>query len=130
MCVRLKTLFKLFTDHKALVCIHTQKQTNQMINNGLETLLELNYDVIHRPGLLNILPDALSRIYDADRVSEEEVRIWAIEVPVISQEMELSLGEEETAEHLRQLILSRAHLQGHFGAKSMVSSIIGQGHIG
>ena len=58
--------FKLFTDHKALTFMFTQKHTNQMLNNWLETLLSFDFEPIHRPGILNILPDSISRFYDAD----------------------------------------------------------------
>jgi hypothetical protein len=41
-----------------------------MINNWVETLLSFDFDIVHRPGLLNILPDAISRFYDFDVVDD------------------------------------------------------------
>ena len=49
--------FTLYTDHKALCFMFTQKHTNQMINNWFETLLKYDFSVIYLPGILNILPD-------------------------------------------------------------------------
>ena len=80
--------FKLFTDHKALTFMFTQRHTNQMLNNWLETLLSFDFEPIHRPGILNILPDAISRFFDADPQPEvDNPVIWSmidedfIEVP-------------------------------------------------
>ena len=58
--------FRLYTDHKALTYMHTQKDMNQMMQGWFEELLELDYEVIHMPGILHVLPDAISRIYDSD----------------------------------------------------------------
>ena len=120
--------FTLYTDHKALVCIHTQKQTNQMINGWLETLLELDFEVVHRPGILNVLPDAISRIYDADQPNEQnETVLWGIEIVIPSQDMEVD-QDEQTLPELRNMLVLRAHLRGHFGSKAMLKDIVSQGH--
>jgi hypothetical protein len=49
-----------------------------MLNNWLETLLSFDFSIVHKPGILNILPDRISRFYDADPVEEtiEDPRIW------------------------------------------------------
>lgn len=57
------TYFQLFTDHKALIFLHTQRHLNPMLLTWFEELLEMDFEIFHRPGLDNILPDALSRIY-------------------------------------------------------------------
>ncbi|EIE90565.1 hypothetical protein RO3G_15276 [Rhizopus delemar RA 99-880] len=56
--------FELRTDHKALMYLHTQEQANPMMIGWLETLLDFNFDVIHIQGILNQLPDLLSRLYE------------------------------------------------------------------
>ena len=80
--------FKLFTDHKALTFMFTQRHTNQMLNSWLETLLSYDFEPIHRPGILNVLPDSISRFYDADPQPQvDNPVIWSmvdedfIEVP-------------------------------------------------
>ena len=62
---------------RLLSCL--KNHTSQMLNNWLEILLDFDFDVIHRPGILNILPDAISWFYDADpQVSTIPVKIWAL----------------------------------------------------
>lgn len=56
--------FELRTDHKALTYLHTQAQANPMMIGWIETLLDFNFDVVHIKGILNQLPDLLSRLYE------------------------------------------------------------------
>ena len=53
------THFRLFTDHRSLSFILTQRDLNPMLTAWLETILSYTFTVEHRPGVLNILPDAL-----------------------------------------------------------------------
>ncbi|OBQ33349.1 MAG: hypothetical protein AN485_18965 [Anabaena sp. MDT14b] len=55
--------FRLFTDHKALTYMFEQKRLNDMLERWLDELLEFDFTVIHIPGVLNVLPDCLSRLY-------------------------------------------------------------------
>ncbi|SAL97138.1 hypothetical protein, partial, partial [Absidia glauca] len=55
--------FTLYTDHKALVYIHSQRDLNAMLSKWFDTLLDYNFDVVHLPGIDNVLPDALSRLF-------------------------------------------------------------------
>ena len=55
--------FTLLTDHKALTYLHTQKIANAMMITWLDTLLEYDFDIVHLPGLQNVLPDNLSRLF-------------------------------------------------------------------
>lgn len=55
--------FELHTDHRALTFMFTQKQVNYMILNWLDTLCDYEFTVVHKPGILLVLPDALSRMY-------------------------------------------------------------------
>jgi transposase InsO family protein len=57
------THFELRTDHKALTYLFTQRHVNYMILNWLDVLLDYSFTIVHCPGILNILPDALSRCY-------------------------------------------------------------------
>jgi transposase InsO family protein len=117
--------FRLYTDHKALTCLHTQKTTNQMINGWLETLLELDFEVIHRPGVLNVLPDALSRVYDADDPNNLANPVFkklkASDLEKLDQTNQLSATE---IAKLVELI----HLEGHFGTKKMIDTLLDRGY--
>ena len=55
--------FTFYTDHAALTYIRTQPKLNAMITNWFEELLGYDMTIHHRPGVLNILPDHLSRLY-------------------------------------------------------------------
>lgn len=56
--------FVLYTDHKALSHLFTQKNLSYVTANWLDTLLDYDFDVRHRPGINMVLPDALSRMFN------------------------------------------------------------------
>ena len=56
--------FTLFTDHRALTYIHTQKVANAMMINWLDTILQYSFTVAYIAGMNNILPDTLSRLFE------------------------------------------------------------------
>jgi transposase InsO family protein len=120
------TRFTLLTDHKALTYIFTQKQTNPALKRRLGILLDYDFNVIHLPGILNILPDRLSRLYDADPSQQElEYTVWSAEaVPI--ELMDPSI-QDPVPEDQRTLSLNRAHLMGHFGANAMVKALLNDG---
>ncbi|EIE83945.1 hypothetical protein RO3G_08655 [Rhizopus delemar RA 99-880] len=66
------TRFTLYTDHKALCYIHSQKNANSMLIKWLDVILDYNFSVIHVPGLENVLPDKLSRLYPPKDTFEHE----------------------------------------------------------
>ncbi|KAJ8651514.1 hypothetical protein O0I10_012927 [Lichtheimia ornata] len=62
--------FTLYTDHKALTYLFTQKLANPMMLNWFDILLKYTFDVIHVPGIENVLPDDLSRLFTPDELLE------------------------------------------------------------
>ena len=57
--------FILYTDHKALVdIIACGTKLSNILASWLDIILEYDFSVVHRPGLLNILPDHLSRLFE------------------------------------------------------------------
>ncbi|KAG1167055.1 hypothetical protein G6F36_012698 [Rhizopus arrhizus] len=66
------TRFTLYTDHKALCYIHSQKNANSMLIKWLDVILDYNFSVVHVRGLDNILPDKLSRLYPPKDTVEHE----------------------------------------------------------
>ena len=69
--------FTLYTDHKALTYLHTQKYANTMMMNWFDTILDYQFKVIHLPRMDNILPDHLSRLFPTDQMlkgSEQDTR--------------------------------------------------------
>ena len=126
--------FTLYTDHKALTYLHTQKVANPMMINWLDTILNYSFKVIHLPGLKNVLPDNLSRLFTPSaqleggkgvhsikRISAIKSRshkkqiITAPTLPIPSD----TLNPPTDAD--RQSELEDAHLQvGHAGAEHIV----------
>jgi RNase H-like domain found in reverse transcriptase/Reverse transcriptase (RNA-dependent DNA polymerase)/Integrase core domain/Integrase zinc binding domain/Chromo (CHRromatin Organisation MOdifier) domain len=63
--------FTLFTDHRALVHLRTQPRLNAMLESWHDQLCEYDFTVVHRPGIHNVLPDALSRLFPPPSVEGE-----------------------------------------------------------
>ncbi len=59
--------FHMYTDHKALTYMFEQKKLTDMLERWLDELLEFDFTVSHIPGILNVLPDCLSRLYGPGR---------------------------------------------------------------
>jgi transposase InsO family protein len=55
--------FTLFTDHKALSYLFSQKEPSYMLQNWAEELLNYKFTIVHRPGIEMVIPDSLSRLY-------------------------------------------------------------------
>ena len=65
--------FTLYTDHSALHYLFTSKQSSEyMLLNWSYILSEYEFDVVHRPGVSLILPDALSRMYSDMKREQSE----------------------------------------------------------
>ncbi len=114
------THFKLYTDHKALTYMFTQRHVNAMLNNWLEQLLDYDFEVVHKPGVLNILPDRLSRLYDADPDDSQ------LQCCLLNASIESFDGQngEIIPEDMRQALIERAHLAGHFGTTAIIKALI------
>ena len=55
--------FRIYTDHKGLEWITTQKKLSPRQARWLEVLADFDFEIIHVPGEMNKLADALSRMY-------------------------------------------------------------------
>lgn len=62
--------FTLFTDHKPLTFLMDQDNLNNILAEWKETIFSYDFQIVHRPGILNIIPDALSRAFP-DELWEE-----------------------------------------------------------
>lgn len=53
----------IITDHKPLTYLFSANHLSPAVSGWLDIILDYNFRVIHRPGLLHIVPDQLSRMY-------------------------------------------------------------------
>ena len=53
------------TDHKPLVYMFTSTLLSPALQQWLDTLLDYNFKIVHRDGILNVIPDQLSRMFGA-----------------------------------------------------------------
>lgn len=64
--------FTHYTDHKALVWMFRQQDDNKTTSTWMDTILEFpGIEVIHLPGITNVLPDHLSRLFQGVKYLEE-----------------------------------------------------------
>jgi hypothetical protein len=133
------THFELRTDHRALTFMFTQKHANTMLQSWLDVLLEFSFTVVHCPGVLMVLPDALSRIYRELRweqqASSTDARLRAVRSgdstdlrkPLAQYIMEFA--DKKCPPVLeRRLLLERKHAEGHFHAKHLYSALLDEGY--
>jgi len=58
--------FWLLADHQSLTYMLEKPKVSSVIFNWLDEILQFNFKMEHVPGVLNVLPDLLSRIYEFD----------------------------------------------------------------
>lgn len=102
------------------------KELNAMLTGWHETIMSYDFKVEYRPGVMNVLPDHLSRLFpqpmqDKHRADENNIvmaymHVWQ------------GLGKESShstisSKSRQQDILKRVHSLGHLGANAMVRSI-------
>ncbi|KAH6565896.1 hypothetical protein BASA60_009755 [Batrachochytrium salamandrivorans] len=101
-----------------------------MIINWLEILLSYSFSIHHRPGILNILPDTLSRLFPArkDYITNNVPTNHSSAIshhPVPTDFAEPPSDVVPESERQREIELS--HLKGHFGVKATLLDLIKQG---
>lgn len=121
--------FQLHTDHKALTYLFTQKHVNYMMQTWMDVLLDFSFSIVHCPGVLNVLPDVLSRCYPtavnvpclANLIDSQE-RVVSI-VRNLNDFVDERLNKKVPPVEERPTILQDAHSQGHFGVEYMFTHI-------
>jgi hypothetical protein len=64
----------IYTDHKPLIHIFSQTNLSAALQQWLDVILDYNIEVRYRPGILHVVPDALSRMYAA--TYKEPQAVW------------------------------------------------------
>ena len=101
-----RTDLVVYTDHKPLTYMFESKTLSPALQQWLDVLLDYNFTIVHRDGILNEIPDALSRMY-GEAYSQSPV--WGVNpnfptspLPAISiNSVSLSLnGEREVSSQI------------------------------
>jgi transposase InsO family protein len=99
-----------------------------VIQNWMDEILTYNFTMEHLPGLLNHLPDVMSRFYDDD--PREETKIHYTLVTSMDEDItsdiyseDLNDLEVETNDEVKKDLMARAHMRGHLGAADMARLI-------
>jgi hypothetical protein len=110
------TYFTLYTDHKALTYLHTQPNLSPMLIGWYELIFDYNFAVFHKPGIKNILPDALSRFFTEEGNESDPHSTITIRQVNITENAELNNKEKFR-------LLQKQHLIGHFGPDAIVKKL-------
>ena len=60
--------FVLITDHLPLVYLLTSSRLAHALQQWLDVILDYSFIIKHRPGVLHVLPDSLSRLYELNYI--------------------------------------------------------------
>jgi hypothetical protein len=136
--------FILYTDHRALTFLLTQKHQNPMIERWVDKILQFDFEIRHIAGAENIIADALSRQYDRWKIGPTGLSalpngtsrsvvalmgtqgVRSVDSPIVLSQEEL-LAEErgKTLVPLesRTALINDSHQLGHFGEAKMFSTL-------
>lgn len=128
----LGTNFDLWTDHRALTFMFTQKTLSDVLLNWLDVLLDFDMNITHKPGILMTLPDALSRLFPVRmRDATKMVRKITLHVDEGKVEPERELrrfvnerfSRECPSVSDRPKLLQQFHAAGHFGSDTLFKKL-------
>lgn len=71
-----RTDLVLHTDHKPLTYIFSSDRLSNPLQQWLDILLDYSFEIVHRDGILNVIPDTLSRMYGA---AYERAAVWGVD---------------------------------------------------
>jgi hypothetical protein len=133
--------FTLFCDHAAITYLFTGSHETKMLNYWAYTLLEYNFTIVHRPGILNTLPDALSRLYpslsEEGKAANQVDQLNAIELDIrskrVNQELQKFVRERldkkaDISDDEKAALLSRLHALNHLGADALFKQVWSEGY--
>ena len=116
--------FTLYTDHNALTYMFTQKDLNGLITGWFDVIMDYDFTVIHRPGIMNVLPDMLSRIQTEFLIASPKSIIQSSHDQIIrSILIQDRLQRIEVAPDNRLNEMEKSHILGHFGASAIVKNL-------
>ncbi|MGI0059985.1 MAG: Ty3/Gypsy family RNase HI domain-containing protein, partial [Nitrosotalea sp.] len=63
------------TDHKPLIHMFSSDQLSPALQQWLDVLLDYHFEIKHRDGILNVMPDQLSRMFGS---AYAQVPVWGV----------------------------------------------------
>lgn len=66
----------IHTDHKPLTYIQTSPRLSPSLEAWFDTINNYSFEIIHRPGILHVVPDRLSRMYS--RIYADATMPWGV----------------------------------------------------
>ena len=129
--------FCVYSDHHALIHLQTQPRLNSMMQNWYQELFEYDFVVYHRPGIQNVLPDRLSRLFPPSGLEGEsgsKKPAAHIAKPTPPRQLDSTIVKKavtvdpdrpcsEPPPDQRADIILQHHLRGHFGTKATIDAI-------
>ena len=64
------------TDHKPLTYIFSSAKLSNTLQQWLDILMDYSFEIVHRDGILNVIPDTLSRMYGS---AYQHCPIWGVD---------------------------------------------------
>jgi hypothetical protein len=84
----------IYTDHKPLTYILSSAELSPALQQWLDVILDYQFVIRHRPGILNVLPDALSRAY-----ASVYLGVWGAARPSATTAIVGSASASDTPSH-------------------------------
>ena len=133
--------FTLFCDHAAITYLFTGSHETKMLNYWAYTLLEYNFSIVHRPGILNTLPDALSRLYpslsEEGKAANQVDQLNNIDLDIrskhVNRELQQFIRERldkqvPLSDDAKHELLARLHAINHLGTDALFRQVWTEGY--
>lgn len=123
--------FTVYTDHQALTFLLTTKSTTQTLRYWHDILLQYDFRIVHRPGALNCLPDAISRLYPPTTKAFHAISGGGKTTPEVTITLfaATQLGMKVPTPDERAHLIEKAHRQlGHRSKDGLFKQLYSEGY--
>jgi len=101
----------LHTDHKPLTHILSSAELSHPLQQWLDTILDYHFTIVHRDGILNVIPDAISRMF---HVAYSASPVWGVAGTLPSAPLQINasslVGEEDADQSAASTTSSQQNL--------------------